>query len=185
MQKTRLASGHPELEERVPTNDPLYKSSGNVLLNQVYDAEIHYLPEGENEALVDARLDELAMNLQQKGHKPFVIHLGVDHPPFGALGYALAATELRIQLQEQSINATHLITPSGSGITHSGVLAGVDALNRDISVEGICVRRDKSLQKPRIEKKEPPRPQRCSVTQKYHRTRFALMTMYWLLTTAS
>ena len=146
---------HPviQLEDRVPTNDPLYKSSGNVLLNQLYDAEIHYLPEGENEALADARLDELAMDLQQKGHKPFVIHLGVDHPPFGALGYSLAAAELRIQLQEQSINATHLITPSGSGITHSGVLAGVDALDWDIAVEGICVRRDKSLQKQRIEKR--------------------------------
>ncbi len=146
---------HPvvQLEDRVPTNDPLYQSSGNVLLDQLYGAEIHYLPEGEDETLADTRLDSIAQDLTKQGRNPYVVHLGTDHPPVGSLGYALAAAELRIQLQEQSNDATHLVVPSGSGITHSGILAGVQALNWDISIEGICVRRQSSLQKPRIEKR--------------------------------
>lgn len=142
-----------QLEDRVPTSDPLYRSSGNVLLDQLYGAEIHHLSEGEDETLADAKLDSLARDLETQGRKPYVVHLGTAHPPLGSLGYALSVAELAIQLQEQNITATHLITPSGSGITHAGVLAGVQALNWDITVEGICVRRQSSLQKPRIEKR--------------------------------
>lgn len=146
---------HPvvQLESRVPTNDEVYLSSGNVLLDQLYGAEIHYLEEGEDESLADAKLDELAQELKQQGRNPYVVHLGVEHPPIGSLGYALATAELLIQCQELNVTATHLVTPSGSGITHSGILAGVHALDWDITVEGICVRRDASLQRPRIEKR--------------------------------
>lgn len=142
-----------QLEDRVPTSDPLYQKSGNVLLDQLYGAEIHYLPEGEDETLADARLDQLAAGIKQQGRVPYVIHLGVEHPPTGSLGYALAAAELHVQLQEQNITASHLVTPSGSGITHSGILAGVHALNWQVTVEGICVRREARLQKSRIEKR--------------------------------
>ncbi len=140
-----------QLEDRVPTNDPVYQSSGNVLLDQLYGAEIHYLPEGEDEKLADAKLDSLALELKKQGRKPYVVHLGTEHPPLGSLGYALSVAELKIQTREQNISATHLVTPSGSGITHSGILAGVKALDWNIKVEGICVRRQRPLQKPRIE----------------------------------
>lgn len=142
-----------QLEDRVPTQDPLYQSSGNRFLDQLFGAEIHYLPEGEDEVFADATLDELAQQIKRRGNNPYVVHLGTEHPPVGSLGYALATAELQIQLHDQDIAATHLITPSGSGITHSGILAGVQALEWDITVEGICVRRQSTLQKPRIEKR--------------------------------
>ncbi len=142
-----------QLEQRVPTNDTVYQTSGNVLLDQLYGAEIHYLSEGENEALADSRLDALAKEKKAQGRKPYVVHLGADHPPLGALGYALATAELKLQLQAQNISATHLITPSGSGSTHAGILAAVKELNWDIAVEGICVRRKKELQLTRIKKR--------------------------------
>ncbi len=146
---------HPvvQLEDRVPTNDPLYLSSGNVLLDQLYGAEIHHLSEGEDEAYADAHLDKLAESLKQQGRTPYVIHLGVDDPPLGALGYVLAMAELKVQLDAIDVAPDHIVTPSGSGITHSGVVAGVHALDWNTSVQGICVRREQELQKPRIEKR--------------------------------
>ena len=41
---------------------------------------------------------------------------------------------------------------SGSGATHAGLLFGLRALGSDIPVTGVCVRRDATLQKQRIEK---------------------------------
>ena len=146
---------HPvvQLEDRVPTNDPVYQSSGNVLLDQLYGAEIHHLSEGEDESLADANLDKLAEELKKQGRKPYVIHLGVDHPPLGALGYALAVVELKEQLDAIGVAPEHLVSPSGSGITHAGIVTGVHALNWSTNVQGICVRRNQELQLPRIEKR--------------------------------
>ena len=146
---------HPvvQLEDRVPTNDPVYQSSGNVLLDQLYDAEIHHLSEGEDEAYADANLDKIAQTLRLEGRNPYVIHLGVDDPPLGALGYALAVAELKEQLDTITVAPDHIVNPSGSGITHSGIVAGVHALNWPTNVQGICVRREEALQKPRIEKR--------------------------------
>ncbi len=146
---------HPvvQLEDRVPTNDPVYQSSGNVLLDQLYGAEIHHLSEGEDEAFADAHLDKLAEQLKAQGRKPYVIHLGVDDDPLGALGYALAAAELKEQLDAIAVTPDHIVNPSGSGITHSGIVAGAHALNWNINIHGICVRREQALQLPRIEKR--------------------------------
>ncbi len=91
----RKLGWHPvvQLEHRVPNDDPLYNTSGNVLLNQMFGAEIHHFAEGEDEAAADANLDRLADIHRQQGRNPYVIHLGIDHPPFGGLGYARAAAE--------------------------------------------------------------------------------------------
>ena len=108
-----------QLEERVPKADNDYKHSGNVLLNKVLGAEIHYFHEGENEAAADANLDKLAETLRSEGRKPYVIHLGIDHPPIGGLGYAECAVECFLQLQNQNQLPDHVVVPSGSGLTHA------------------------------------------------------------------
>lgn len=139
-----------QLENRVPKDDAIYKNSGNVLLNQLFDAEIHYFPEGENEAAADASLDRMADELRARGRHPYVIHLGIDHPPLGGLGYALCAAECYSQFQELGPMPDHVIIPSGSGITHAGFLAGARAVGWNAKVHGICVRRDAHQQHSRI-----------------------------------
>ncbi len=142
-----------QLEDRVDTNDTLYKTSGNVLLDQLYGAKIHYLARDKTEAEADLNLDKLAAELKAAGHKPYVIHLGVDHPPLGALGYSLAAAETMLQLEAMDTMPDHIVLASGSGITHSGFVAGTQSLAWDIPVHGICVRREKTLQQPRVEQR--------------------------------
>ena len=84
---------HIQLEERVDDADALYRASGNVLLDRLLGATMHSLPSGEDEAAADAALERLARSLADEGRKPYVIHLGIDHPPLGGLGYVLAANE--------------------------------------------------------------------------------------------
>jgi D-cysteine desulfhydrase family pyridoxal phosphate-dependent enzyme len=151
----RKLGWHPvvQLEDRVPKDDYAYNNSGNVLLLKLLGAEIHRFPEGENEAAADANLDRLAAELRAKGAKPYVIHLGIDHPPIGALGYAVAAVETFLQAKASRGLPDCVVIPSGSGLTHAGFLVGARAIGWDVPVYGICVRRDAQAQATRILKR--------------------------------
>lgn len=139
-----------QLENRVPKNDAIYNNSGNVLLNHLFGAEIHYFSEGENEAAADANLDRIANELRAKGRRPYVVHLGIEHAPLGGLGYAHCAAECYMQFQEMGVMPNHVVIPSGSGLTHAGFLAGARAVGWDVPVHGICVRREAVSQHARI-----------------------------------
>ena len=141
---------HVQLEERVPRSDPLYRGSGNVLLDRVLGATIQYYPEGEDEAGADARLDEIAAGLAAAGRRPYVIRLAPGHKPLGALGYVVAARETMRQLREQNLAVDEIVVPSGSGNTHAGLLFGLRALGSRVPVTGICVRRPAAAQRTRI-----------------------------------
>lgn len=139
-----------QLEDRTPKDDICYRQSGNVLLNQLLGAEIHHFPEGENEAAADANLDLLAEDQRRQGHAPYVVHLGIDHPPYGGLGYALGAVETYLQCQQAGVWPDHVVIASGSGLTHAGFLVGARAIGWAVPVHGICVRRDAQAQHARI-----------------------------------
>src|SRR6185503_18706881 len=79
-----------QLEERVSGMGAAYYGSGNVLLDDLLGARRLSFPEGENEAGADQALHEEAARLRREGRVPYVIPLGLDNPPHGALGYMLA-----------------------------------------------------------------------------------------------
>ncbi len=139
-----------QLEDRVPKDDPFYAASGNVLLSQMLGAEVHRFPEGENEAGADANLDRLAEDCVRRGRRPFVIHLGMDSLPLGALGYVYAAIETWRQFQDLGTMPDHVVVPSGSGLTHGGFLVGARAIGWNVPIHGICVRRTAQPQSARI-----------------------------------
>ncbi len=141
---------HIQLEERVPDVDDSYRMSGNVLLDKLLGAHLSSFPVGEDESAADASLEARARDLADTGRRPFVIHLGVDHPPLGALGYVVAARELTIQMAERGLALDHVVVASGSALTHGGLLVGLRALGNDVPVTGICVRRGAAEQHPRV-----------------------------------
>lgn len=141
---------HIQLEERVPNPTDVYRHSGNVLLNRLLGATLHSFPEGEDEAGADQCLEGIADDLRRNGKKPYVIHLGPGHPPLGALGYVVAARELVGQMRDEEFAFDEIVVASGSGATHAGLLFGLRALGCAVPVRGICVRRDKEQQTPRI-----------------------------------
>ena len=144
---------HVQLEERVPGMGDAYYASGNVLLDDLLGAVRHEYPEGEDEAGADAALRALASELKAAGRRPYVIPLGPDNPPLGALGYVAAAGELVEQMPDLSEVVDAIVMPSGSAMTHSGLLVGLRALDQRVPVHGICVRRDAVSQRARVARK--------------------------------
>ena len=141
---------HVQLEERVRSDDPLYRRSGNVFLDKLLGATLYSYPDGEDEAGADQRVRDIAAELQSKGRRPYVIPLAPGHPPLGALGYVVAARELSNQLNERNLDVDEIFVASGSGATHGGLLFGLRALGSPVMVTGVCVRRDAARQAARI-----------------------------------
>ena len=141
---------HIQLEERVAKDDPLYRTSGNVLLDKLLGAKIHSYPHGEDEAGADAQIESIAEQLRASGRNPYIIPLSPGHAPLGALGYVRAAREIAVQIEEKGLAIHQIVIASGSGHTHGGTLFGIKALGLPIRVTGVCVRRDAAQQTPRI-----------------------------------
>jgi len=141
---------HVQLEERVPLDDTLYRSSGNVLLDKLFGATLHHYPHVDDEIGADRQLHVIAEGLATQGRKPYVIPLAPEHKPLGALGYILAAQELLAQLDALDVMPDAIYLASGSGSSHGGLLFGLRALGSSITVRGVCVRRPADGQKSRI-----------------------------------
>ncbi len=141
---------HVQLEERVPNTDPLYRDSGNVLLNRLLGATLYSYPHGEDEEGADRRLGEIAAELEAAGRRPYVIHLAPGHAPLGALGYVVVGREIAKQITAEGLDIDEVVLASGSGNTHAGTLFGLRAMGCEVPVTGICVRRGADLQHGRI-----------------------------------
>lgn len=139
-----------QLEHRVAGKGDTYLKSGNVLLDRLLGARIHEYPDGEDKAGADRNLRRIAERVASEGGKPYVIPLGADHPPVGALGYVEAASELLGQADAMGIAFDTVVVPSGSASTHGGMLAGLKAMGSPARVLGVCVRRDAGAQAARV-----------------------------------
>jgi L-cysteate sulfo-lyase len=135
-----------QLEQRVPDMGAAYYRSGNVFLGQILGAEFMHFDEGENETGADDALRRRAENLLAQGRTPYVIPLGLNNKPLGALGYMHAAREIL----DQGAGFDAIVVASGSGATHAGLLAGLRGSGSQIPVYGICVRRDAAAQTARM-----------------------------------
>ena len=123
------------LENRLTEVSDEYKASGNVLLDRLFDACIHYYPAGED---MPAAMEEHALQLRDQGRVPYLIPGGGSNP-VGALGYVNCALELLHQANEQQVKIDHIVHASGSCGTQAGLITGLRAMHTDIPVLGIGV----------------------------------------------
>lgn len=142
-----------QLEKRVTGRQSEYYDSGNPFLMKMMGAKIHSYPVGEDEEGADRALESRAQELRSEGRHPYVIPLSGDHIPYGSLGYVKCVEELLLQARQRSLTIDGIVLASGSATTHSGMLAGLRALNSHIPVYGYCVRRDQDAQRMRVYKK--------------------------------
>lgn len=142
------------LEERIPGSyNP--KAGGNNYAFALLGAEQIHAPLGG----VAPIQDDLVAQLKAEGKKPYVIPGGGSNE-MGALGYCVAAAEIIDQSQAlKEANGEEekpglfwdgIVTCSGSGGTHTGILTGLRAAGIDTPVIGISVRFDAETQGNRI-----------------------------------
>lgn len=106
-------------------------ASGNLLLDQLFGAEIVYVADrADRDRILQERFDRAA----QAGMKPYLIPYGGSNPT-GALGYAFAVKEL----VDQKVDADWVVFASSSGGTHAGLLAGQRIFGFSGKILGISV----------------------------------------------
>lgn len=108
-------------------NDADFQHNGNVLLDEIFGATIHYLVAGEDpQAFADAR----AVSLASEGRKAYVCPLA-GSSALGCLGYASAAAEIQHQSVEMGLEFASIVLPNGSGGSQAGLVAGQVAMGLD------------------------------------------------------
>jgi len=113
---------------------------GNLLLDDLLGAELHWAGDRDR----DAVLAEVAEELRASGARPYVIPLG-GSVPTGASGYVAAVEELAEQLAERDEHVERIVFASGSAGTQAGLLVGVKALGLGARVEGVNVDKEGDL----------------------------------------
>ncbi len=89
---------------------------------------------------VDAGLPAAAAELAGAGRCPYLIPRG-GASGLGAVGYALAAFELREQLASYAVDSARVVVAAGSGGTLAGLVAGNVLAGRPLTLVGASVSR--------------------------------------------
>lgn len=116
-----------------PKND--YYHNGNVLLDNLFGANIHPLDVGQD---CDIYAAKLIGKLTNEGRKPYLIPVGGSNV-IGSYGYVRCANEILQQLASQNEQVDQIVLATGSAGTQAGLLAGIIVANIDLPVLGICV----------------------------------------------
>lgn len=115
------------------------EAEGNLLLDCIFGAEIHWCGNYVNGELVP----DIAAELRAKGLKPYIIPYGGSNST-GVLGFATAILEIRDQLELCGAKLDYIVTPSSSGGTHAGILLGNDLFSLGARILGIGIDNDHS-----------------------------------------
>jgi D-cysteine desulfhydrase len=125
------------LEQRVPDSyDPA--ASGNNFLYRLLGAEKIRVVDGG--ADLEAAMREEAEELAAGGRRAYVIPGGGSNA-LGALGYVACGQEILAQTRDLGLEIDDLVTATGSGGTHAGLVSALWADESSIPVTGISVRK--------------------------------------------
>jgi D-cysteine desulfhydrase family pyridoxal phosphate-dependent enzyme len=108
---------------------------GNLLLDHLFGAEIHWTDTPLGEALEQEKL-ALAERLRASGLKPYVIG-GRRSKVLGGAAYALQVCEVAEQCAAEGIPLDYLYV-SSAGATHAGLILGVRALGLSTVLQAIA-----------------------------------------------
>lgn len=118
------------LTRSVPKSEVDYELNGNVLLDQLFGADLQVFAAGTDSL---ARAEARATQLRDAGRKVLVISMG-GSTPLGSLGYARCAAEIAQQEAELALTFNQVVVPNGSAGTHAGLATGFQLLGRGTSV---------------------------------------------------
>jgi D-cysteine desulfhydrase len=113
------------------------RSSGNVLLDELLGAEIHYV-DSDNWADWEEESEKITQALESNGKKVFRIPVG-GSVPVGVAGYTAVFLEILMDSVRLGVDFDHIIHASGSGGTQAGLVVGKDLVNWPGRITGISV----------------------------------------------
>jgi L-cysteate sulfo-lyase len=125
------------LVRSVPHRPAAYELTGNVLLDRLFGATLHFLPA---DAAIEEEVERLAERLLAAGRRPYVIPVGGSNK-VGALGYVNCAMELLQQVNDLGLRVDAIVHATGSTGTQAGLVAGLEGCSAGIDVFGISVNR--------------------------------------------
>jgi D-cysteine desulfhydrase family pyridoxal phosphate-dependent enzyme len=134
------------LTDTVPERSEAYRSSGNVLLDRLFGADVRMYPRGTDAAAV---METVAKDCREAGRKPYVIPIGGSNE-IGALGYVDASHELAQQGKQLGLCLSCVVTASGSAGTQAGLVAGFSLRPNAPRVIGFSVARKSTDQSERV-----------------------------------
>lgn len=114
--------------------EPPESPNGNLLLDQLLGAEIHWCGDGRK----GERIPEIAEGLRHEARRPYVIPYGGSNA-LGATGFVAAVRELQGDLKKERVEADHLVVASSSGGTQAGLVVGLDLFELHTRVTGIAI----------------------------------------------
>jgi 1-aminocyclopropane-1-carboxylate deaminase/D-cysteine desulfhydrase-like pyridoxal-dependent ACC family enzyme len=113
---------------------PPERLTGNLLLDQLFGAELVWAGDQTREAV----LAERAAAETAAGRRPYAIPIG-GSTPLGAVGYALALEEVLAQAAARQLHFDRMVFASSSGGTHAGLVAGARLAGYGGQVLGISI----------------------------------------------
>jgi D-cysteine desulfhydrase len=113
---------------------PLGIASGNLLLDRLFGATVHWT----SRDLRTRRMGELGRELRDRGHRPYVIPIGGSNA-LGTLGYVDAMFELVQQLEEIPLQVDHVVVATSSGGTLAGLQLGAKLSGFSGNLTGISI----------------------------------------------
>jgi D-cysteine desulfhydrase len=111
--------------------------NGNVLLDELLGARLHWIESSQRMA----RLRDLPDELRKAGRKSYVIPVGGSNG-VGATGYVLAMIELVEQLNKINRRVDHVVFASSSGGTQAGMVLGAKIAGFAGKLHGVRINKD-------------------------------------------
>ncbi|MEA2249334.1 MAG: D-cysteine desulfhydrase [Solirubrobacteraceae bacterium] len=124
----------------VLSGDEPARPSGNLLLDHLFGAEVRFAGTKEWAALAQFA-EEVEAQLRREGATPYALPAGASSP-LGAIGFAVAWSELLGQLDAAGVRPSAVIHAASSGGTHAGLVAGRHLTGGGPRVRGILVADD-------------------------------------------
>ncbi len=119
--QTAAAAAKVELECHLVLGGEPQPPLGNLLLDELLGATIHWTPKPNR----NSRMASLAAELEANSRRPYVIPVGGSNA-IGAIGYVAAMFELVEQMAEQGRAIDHIFFATSSGGTQAGIVLGAN-----------------------------------------------------------
>jgi D-cysteine desulfhydrase family pyridoxal phosphate-dependent enzyme len=146
----RAAGLRVELILTADADPPL---QGNLLLDRLFGAALHFVPPPHDPTLAtsdeeEAKVREVLASLEGRGERPYVIPVG-GSSGVGVLGYFSGTQELLAQLAARGDSVHRLYFASGSRGTQAGITLGAKHFNAPYEVYGVAVSGGESFKRDR------------------------------------